>query len=276
MVHCNGVCRIDPFPLGADDSSDRLLILRVVRAEHEIDALLLPSTWRRGSARRARARIRLFRACQAQILCGERSCTRRLFPPRGLFAAGKFDQYKRYIPYATLSQASRPWSVRFLVKSEAEVDQWRHTLREAVGPNGQLIVSLIPEVEFIIGKPAARSRPAAARRQNRFQLVFRRFICAFARRHPLALFLDDLQWLDVATLDLLERLVTHPEVRTCCWFGAYRDNEVSPSHSLLRTLETIRKAGARVQEIVLAPLVLDDVGALVSDALHCAPEHVRP
>src|ERR1700737_455184 len=108
-------------------------------------------------------------------------------------------------------------------------------------------------------------------------MVFRRFLGVFARpEHPLALFLDDLQWLDAATLDLLEHLVTHPEVRHLLLVGAYRDNEISPSHPLLRTLEAIRKADARVHEIVLAPLELDDVGRLVADALHCEPERARP
>src|SRR5207302_4695926 len=108
-------------------------------------------------------------------------------------------------------------------------------------------------------------------------MVFRRFLGVFARKeHPLALFLDDLQWLDSATLDLLERLVTHSEVRHLLLVGAYRDNEVGPAHPLMRTLEAIRAAGARVQEIVLAPLGLDDVGRLVADALHCEPEPARP
>src|SRR5258708_6791108 len=268
--------RIDPFPLGAHDSSDRLLIPeKLYGREHEIDALL--AAFDRGVAQGTPEVVLVSGDSgvgKSSVVSG---LHKALVPPRGLFAAGKFDQYKRDIPYATLSQAFQTLVRQILVKSEAEVDQWRHTLREAVGRNGQMIVSLIPEVEFIIGKqpPVPDLPPQDA--QNRFQLVFRRFICAFARpEHPLALFLDDLQWLDVATLDLLERLVTHPEVRHVLLVGAYRDNEVSPSHSLLRTLETIRKAGARVQEIVLAPLVLDDVGALVSDALHCAPEHVRP
>ncbi len=75
-----------------------------------------------------------------------------LVPPRGLFASGKFDQYKRDIPYATLAQAFQTLVRQILVKSEAEVNEWRCALAEAVGPNGQLIVSLVPEVEFIIGK----------------------------------------------------------------------------------------------------------------------------
>jgi PAS domain S-box-containing protein len=146
-----------------------------------------------------------------------------------------------------------------------------------VGANGQLIVNLIPELEFIIGKqpPVPDLPPQDAR--NRFQLVFRRFLGAFARpEHPLALFLDDLQWLDAATLELLEHLITDPNARYLMLVGAYRDNEVSASHPILRTLEAIRKAATRVQEIVLTPLEFDDVGALVSDALHCERLSANP
>ena len=200
-----------------------------------------------------------------------------LVPPRGLFASGKFDQYKRDIPYATLAQAFQSLVRPLLGRSEGELGGWRDALREALAPNGQLIVNLVPELELVIGiqPPIADLPPQDAK--NRFQMVFRRFLGVFARQeHPLALFLDDLQWLDSATLDLLEDLVTHSEVRHLLLVWAYRDNEVSPSHPLLRTLEAIREAGARVQEIVLAPLGLDDVGRLVADALHCEPERARP
>ena len=200
-----------------------------------------------------------------------------LVPPRGLFASGKFDQYKRDIPYATLAQAFRSLVRPLLGESEAELGRWRDSLSEALGSNGQLIVNLIPELELVIGKqpPVADLPPQDAK--NRFQMVFRRFLSVFARKeHPLALFLDDLQWLDAATLDLLEHLVTHPEVRHLLLVGAYRDNEVGPAHPLIRTLEAIRNAGARVEEIVLTPLGLDDIGRLVADALHCEPERARP
>jgi predicted ATPase len=138
------------------------------------------------------------------------------------------------------------------------------------------MVDLVPELEFVIGKqpPVPGLPPRDA--QNRFQMVFRRFLGVFARKeHPLALFFDDLQWLDAATLDLLEHLVTHPEVRHLLLVGAYRDNEVGSSHPLRRTLTEIRKA-ARVHEIVLAPLELDDIGRLIADTLHCEPERARP
>ena len=119
---------------------------------------------------------------------------------------------------------------QILAKSEAEVAQWRQALTEAVDPNGQLIVNLIPEVEFVIGKQPPLPDLPPQDEQNRFQTVFRRFLGAFARpEHPLALFLDDLQWLDAATLELLEHLITDPDVRHLMLVGAYRDNEVGPS-----------------------------------------------
>ena len=138
-----------------------------------------------------------------------------LVPPRGLFASGKFDQYKRDIPYATLAQAFQNLVRPLLSKSEARTArQWRDALLEALGPNGRLMIDLVPELKFIIGEqpPVPELPPQDA--QRRFQLVFRRFIGVFARpEHPLALFFDDLQWLDAATLDLLEDLLD--PVRIC-------------------------------------------------------------
>src|SRR5208283_3825301 len=190
---------------------------------------------------------------------------------------GKFDQYKRDIPYATLAQAFQGLVRPLLGKSEAELGRWRDQLRAALEPNGALMVQLVPDLALILGPqpPTPELPPQDA--QRRFQLVFRRFLGVFARaEHPLALLLDDLQWLDAATLDLLEHLATQPELRHLLLVGAYRDNEVTPAHPLMRRLASIRAAGGRVQEIVLAPLGLADVGRLVADALQCAPARAAP
>ena len=199
-----------------------------------------------------------------------------LVPPRGLFASGKFDQYKRDIPYATLAQAFQSLIRPLLSKSEEELSRWRDALHEALDPNGLLIVDLVPELKLIIGEqpPVPELPPQDA--QRRFQLVFRRFISVFTREHPLALFLDDLQWLDAATLDLMEDLLTQPDVRHLMLIGAYRDNEVNPTHPLMRKLEAMRQAGAILQDIVLAPLAREDVRQFVADALHCEPERASP
>jgi hypothetical protein len=268
--------RIDPFPLGTQDASDRLMIPeRLYGREREIETLLASFDRVMANGTPELVLVSGYSGIGKSSVVNE--LHRVLVPPCGLFASGKFDQYTRDIPYATLVQAFQSLVRSFLGQREAELGQWRDALREALGPNGQLIVNLIPELELVIGtQPPVPDLPSREA-QNRFQMVFRRFLGVFARKeHPLALFLDDLQWLDTATLDLLEHLVTHSEVRDLLLVGAYRDNEVGLAHPLMRTLEAIRKAGARVQEIVLAPLGLDDVVRLVADALHCAPERALP
>jgi predicted ATPase/transcriptional regulator with GAF, ATPase, and Fis domain len=268
--------RIDPFPLGARDVPDRLLIPeKLYGREREIHVLLAAFDRVVAQGTPELVLVSGYSGVGKSSVVNE--LHKVLVPPRGLFASGKFDQYKRDIPYTTLAQAFQTLIRQILVKTVAEVSHWRHALEEALGPNGQLIINLLPEVEFLIGKqpPVPDLPPQDAR--NRFQLVFRRFLSTFARpEHPLTLFLDDLQWLDVATLDLLEQLITDPDVGYLMLVGAYRDNEVSSSHPLAQTLAAIRKAGARMQEIVLSPLELEDVGRLVTDALHSEGDSRHP
>ena len=266
--------RVDPFPLGALDASDRLLIPeRLYGREREIETLL--ASFNRVVARGTPELVLVSGYSGIGKSSVVNELHKALVPSRGLYASGKFDQYKRDIPYATLAQSLQNLTRSLLSRSETELERWRDSCREALGSNGQIIVNLVPELELIIGKqpPVAELPPQEAK--NRFQMVFRRFLGVFANEeHPLALFLDDLQWLDSSTLDLLEHLVGHSEVRHLLLVGAYRDNEVGPSHPLMRTLEAIRKTDATVHEIVLAPLALGDVGRLIADALHCEPARV--
>src|ERR1700747_428680 len=268
--------RIEEFPLGEHDAPDRLLIpQKLYGRAREVETLLASFDCVVKSGRPKLVLVSGYSGIGKSSVVNE--LHKVLVPPRGLFASGKFDQYKRDIPYATLAQAFQSLIRPLLSKSEAELSVWRDAFHQALGPNGLLIVDLVPELRLIIGEqpPVPVLPPQDA--QRRFQLVFRRFLSVFARpEHPLALFLDDLQWLDAATLDLLEHLVTHSEVRHLLLLGAYRDNEVGPAHPLLRTLEAICNAGAHVHQIVLAPLGLNDVGRLVADALHCKPNRSRP
>jgi PAS domain S-box-containing protein len=276
LTEWEGQGYIEPFPLGTFDVPNRLLIPeKLYGREREVNALL--AAFDRVVAQGTLELVLI----SGYSGIGKSSVVNELHKVlvlrRGLFASGKLDQYKRDIPYATLAQAFQTLVRQILLKSEAEVDHWRSALQEALGQNGQLIISLIPEVEFILGKQPPVPDMAHRDAQNRFQLVFRRFLGAFARpEHPLALFLDDLQWLDAATLDLIEHLVTHSEVHHLLLVGAYRDNEVSSSHLLTGTLDAIREAGMKMEEIVLAPLGLDDVGQLVADSLHCKRDTSNP
>jgi len=268
--------KIDPFPIGARDVPDRLLIPeKLFGRGAEVGALV-------AAFDRVAAQGRVeFILVSGGVGVGKSSLvsefSKLVVPPRGLFAAGKFDQYKRDIPYVTLAQAFRSLVRRILARDETELNHWRRALLEALGPNGQLMVTLIPELAAIIGEqpPTPNLPPEEAR--NRFQMVFRRFLGAFAQpERPLVLFLDDLQWLDAATLEILEHLVAEPDVRYLLLVGSYRSNELDPSHVLVRTLERIRDAGTSVREIALKPLVPSDVRRLIADALRTEAERVRP
>jgi predicted ATPase/signal transduction histidine kinase/GAF domain-containing protein/ActR/RegA family two-component response regulator len=268
-------CRIAAFPLGTRDLPDRLLIPeRLYGREREVSILVA-----------AYDRVVAHGATELVLVSGYSGIGKSsvvnelhkvLVPPRGLFASGKFDQYKRDIPYATLAQAFQNLIRPILGQSEAKLSRWQYSLQEALGANGALIVNLIPELELIIGKQPPVAELSPLETQKRFQMVFRRFVGVFARQeHPLALFLDDLQWLDAATLDLLEHLVTDPELRYLLLVGAYRDNEVRPFDPLMQTLDEIRRS-ARVSAVALAPLALHDVERLIADSLHCGREHAQP
>jgi PAS domain S-box-containing protein len=268
--------RIDRFPLGEHDVPDRLLIPeKLYGRQAEIDALQMAFNRVVTSGIPEIVLVSGYSGIGKTAVVHE--LHKALVPPRGLFAAGKFDQYKRDIPYATLIQALQTPIRHILGKNEAEVAEWRDALQKAVSPNGQLIVSLIPEVGLIIGEqpPVPKLPPQEA--QNRFQMVLRRFLGVFAGpEHPLALFLDDLQWLDAATLDLIEQLATGQEVRYLLLIGAYRDNEVGPTHPLMRILNAMRERRTGLHEIILAPLTMEDVGSIIADSLHCNHEHSLP
>src|ERR1700678_450473 len=267
---------IAPFALGTHDISDQLRIPeRLYGRAHEIDTLLASFDRVVASGAPELVLVSGYSGIGKSSVVNELHAL--LVQPRGLFASGKFDQYQRDIPYAILAQAFQSLIRPLLGKGEAELRNWRDALCEALGPNGLLMVDLVPELKLVIGEqlPVPELPPQDA--QRRFQLVFRRFIGVFARpEHPLALFLDDLQWLDAATLDLMEDLLTRPDVQSLLLIGAYRDNEGSATHPLMRKLEAIRQAGAIVQDIVLAPLAGEDVRRLVADSLHSEPDRLTP
>jgi predicted ATPase len=268
--------RIDPFPLGAHDVPDRLLIPeRLYGRDKESEAL-----------RDAFARVASIGRPEVVLVSGYsgigkssvvNELQKAIVLPRGILISGKSDQNKRDIPYVTLAQAFQSLVRQILAKSDEEVARWREAIREAADPNGQLLIDLIPELELIIGKqtPVPILPPDNAR--NRFQAVFRRFLGACAREeHPLALFIDDLQWSDAPTVRLLEYLFARSDLRYFLLVGAYRDNEVTPAHPVMLMLDSIRQTGAIVSTIVLKPLSITDICNLVADALHCDHSGAQP
>ncbi|WGD51527.1 AAA family ATPase [Bradyrhizobium sp. CB1650] len=267
---------IDDFTPGAHDTPDRLMIPEKLYGRvREVDALLTAFDRIVGGGRVELVLVSGYSGIGKSAVVNE--LHKPLVPPRGLFASGKSDQYKRDIPHASLAQAFQSLVRRLLSQNEEDLRKWQDALREALGPNGLLLVDLVPELRHVIGEQPRVPELPPQEAQRRFQIVFRRFIGVFARpEHPLALFLDDMQWLDVATLDLLEDLLTRNDLQHLLIIGAYRDNEVNATHPLLRKLEAIRQAGAAVQDIVLTPLSRDDLGKLIVDSLHCQLERGAP
>ena len=268
--------RIDAFPLGQQDTPDRLLIPeKLYGREREIEALLGAFDRVVTSGRPELVLVAGYSGIGKSAVVNE--LHKALVPSRGLFVSGKFDQYKRDIPYATLTQAFQGLIRALLGKSDAELAGWRDALGEALGPNGRLVIDVVPELKLLIGEQPPVQELPPQQAQGRLQLVFRRFLGVFARpEHPLTLFLDDLQWLDEATLDMLADLLIQADVQQLLVIGAYRDNEVYSAHPLMRKLDAIRTAGALVEEVRLAPLAREDLGWLVADTLSCPPSVAAP
>ena len=168
---------------------------------------------------------------------------------RGYFISGKFDQFKRNIPYASLIQAFQSLIQQLLAENIKKLQAWQDKLLAALGDSGQVIIDVIPELELIIGKQPAVAELAPTEAQNRFNRLFKEFIHVFAQKeHPLVIFIDDLQWSDSATLKLMELLATDPDSQYLLLIGAYRDHEVSSTHPLMQTVEYLQETGIILNE----------------------------
>ena len=212
---------------------------------------------------------------------GKSALVRELLRPiarrRGLYVAAKFEQLERRLPYLTFAQAFGELARDLLVESAEQIAAWRRRLAAAVGPHGALVIELVPDLGLILGpQPVAPALPPHEA-EARLRQVLRRLIGAFAAaEHPLALFLDDLQWADAASLALLDELLTGGDTRHVLVIGAYRDAEVGADHPLARAIERLPARGARVQTIELAPLPADELARLVAGTLHATAAEAAP
>jgi PAS domain S-box-containing protein len=283
--------KIVPFPLAEQDICDRFQIpQKLYGREKEIATLLaafdrvanppnLPETTE------SPVNTEEYRGVEFMLVAGysgigKSSLVQELFKPitarRGYFISGKFDQFQRNIPYSAIVAAFRGLIEQLLGETEAQLQVWREKLLQGLGANGQIIIDVIPEVELIIGKQPPVLVLESNEAQNRFNLVFGNFIRVFCTQdHPLTLFIDDLQWADIATLQLIERLLIDGETSYLFLLGAYRDNEVMSGHPLLMTLEKIRQTHPVINQIILQPLPLKQIAYLISDTLKQPPEKVE-
>lgn len=201
---------------------------------------------------------------------------RPLVRARGRFASGKFDQLRRDIPYATLAQALDDLALQLLGDHDTSFDSLRNNLRNALGPNARLVLDLSPRLGPLLGTHPAPAELPPADAKARLHAVLARFFATIAQPdHPLVLFFDDLQWADPASLLVLRALVSAPNVKHLLIVGAYRDNEVSPSHPLMRTLADIESDGGRIEEIALAGLPESFLEDLVADMFSIRGEEAQ-
>ena len=265
---------ISAFLLGRSDISDRFKIpQKLYGREQEIAALL--TAFDRASA--VQSELMLVAGYSG---IGKSVLVQELYKPitqkRGYFISGKFDQYRRNIPYSAVVTAFQELVRQLLTETEAELTQWREKLLAALGVNARVIVDVIPEVELIIGCQNPVPDLGESEALNRFNLAFQNFIKVFTQpEHPLGLFIDDLQWADTASLKLIKLLIQGSSPGLFL-IGAYRDNEVTGGHPLMLTLEEIQKSGAVVNSIFLSPLELPTINRLITETLKQIPEKTMP
>ncbi|MBZ8181881.1 ATP-binding protein [Oscillatoria salina] len=280
--------KISQFPLAARDFAERFQIPQKLYGREKELATLLAAFERVAESHLVNKSPSNYNQKQVEIMLvagysgiGKSSLVAEIHKPvtekRGYYIEGKFDQFQRNIPYSAIVIAFQELIRQLLTESEAQLSQWRQKLLAALGQNGRVITDVIREVELIIGKQPPVPELGAMESQNRFNLVFQNFIRAFCSpQHPLVIFLDDLQWADLATLKLLQLIILDEQTRHLFFIGAYRDNEVSPSHPLMMTLRAMQKQQVIINQINLTPLAEDNLSQLIVDTLHQDIAKIQP
>lgn len=261
------------FELGKQDRSDRFLIPEKLYGREKEVNTLLEAFDRVANGSAEMMLVAGFSGIGKTAVVNEvhKPITRQ----KGYFIKGKFDQFNRNIPFFAFVRALRDLMGQLLSESDSNLGQWRTKILQAVGDNGQVLIEVIPELESLIGKqpPAPELSETAA--QNRFNLLFQKFLEVLTtKEHPLVIFLDDLQWSDSASLQLIKILME--ERSYLLLLGAYRDNEVSPAHPFILTVDELKKTGKTVNTITLAPLAFEETNQLIADTLRCENKRARP
>ena len=278
--------KIEPFVLGVQDLCDRFIIPeKLYGREKEVETLLnafervaSPSTPNPPLKGEEGAEMMLVAGYSG---IGKTAVVNEVHKPitrqKGYFIKGKFDQFNRNIPFSAFVIAFRDLMSQLLGESDAQLQEWKGKILEAVGENGQVIIDVIPELEAIVGEQHSVPELSGTAAQNRFNLLFQKFISVFTSiEHPLTLFLDDLQWADSASLNLMKVLMGDTQTGYLLLLGAYRDNEVFPAHPLMLTLGELEKQQTTISTITLAPLSVGYINQLVAETLSCTLELAAP
>ncbi len=269
---------IADFPIGIQDVSDRFQIPQKIYGRQEEIDILLTAFERVANHQESTAEMMLV-AGHAGV--GKSSLIAEIHKPntrlRGYFIEGKFNQFQRCVPYSAIVSAFKGLVQQLLGESEAQLQKWRRELLAAMGNNSQVIIDVIPEIELIVGPQPPANKIGVNEAKSRFDLVFRNFIQVFCHaEHPLIIFLDDLQWADSATLNLIELIMTDVQIKHLFLIGSYRDNEVSKTHVLRMTLDDLEEKKVSINSITLEPLEIKDIHEILVDTLHSDPESVQP
>ncbi|MEM9539162.1 MAG: AAA family ATPase [Cyanobacteria bacterium P01_E01_bin.42] len=267
--------KIEVFELGKRDLCDRFLIPeKLYGRETEVQTLL--SAFDRVAA--GTTEMMLVAGFSG---IGKTAVVNEIHKPivrqRGYFIKGKFDQFNRNIPFSAFVQAFRSLIGQLLGESDVELANWKAKILKALGESGQVLIDVIPELQRVIGEQPPVPELEGTAAQNRFNLLFEKFIAVFTTiEHPLTLFIDDLQWADSASLNLLKVLVGESQTGYLLLLGAYRDNEVSPSHPFILCLGELEQQNTTISTITLAPLSTGHINQLVADTLSCPVEWAVP
>ncbi|MEM6502432.1 MAG: AAA family ATPase, partial [Cyanobacteria bacterium P01_C01_bin.89] len=271
---------IAPFELGKRDIGDRFNIPEKLYGREAEVQTLLAAFERVAMPTKGDGRVELLMVAGFSGI-GKTAVINEVYKPitrqQGYFIKGKFDQFNRNVPFSALVQAFRNLMAQLLGESDRTLTQWRQQILQAVGSSGQVLIDVIPELEQVIDSQPPMAELSGAAARNRFNLLFNKFVGVFAtEKRPLVIFLDDLQWADAASLGLLSLLMGEPEGKHLLVLGAYRDNEVFPSHPLMLTLGELQGQGVPMATLTLPPLALDDVSRIVAETLLCEGAIAQP
>ena len=275
LQQCQDTGKIETFELGTRDVCDRFLIPeKLYGREREIQQLL-EAFERVAQGNSEMMLVAGFSGIGKTVVVNE--VHKPIVRQHGYFIKGKFDQFNRNIPFSAFVQAFRDLMTQLLSVSDLQIQAWKTQILAALRDCGQVIIEVIPELEWIIGQQPLAPELSGVAAQNRFNLLFQKFISVFTtKEHPLVMFLDDLQWADSASLKLMQLLIGESQSSHLLLIGAYRDNEVSAAHPLMLTLDEVTKIGAVVNTIILAPLDRTSLNKLVADTLTCSPKLAEP
>ncbi|MGD0755069.1 MAG: AAA family ATPase [Bacteroidales bacterium] len=269
QLHTGG--KIKNFPIAKKDFSNRFQIPQKLYGREKEIEILLNSFNRVCQGTKEMMMVYGYSGIGKSALVNE--IHKHVVAKKGYFISGKFEQFKRNIPFFSLIQAFQQLIRQILTESEEQIATWKEEILEAIGPNGRVIIDVIPEVELIIGKQPPVPELPSQESQNRFNLYFTNFIRTFTNvGHPLIIFLDDLQWIDLPSLNLVELFMTDSETKYLFFIGAYRDNEVDNSHPLLIVLNRIQKAQIKINTLSLSSLDFTSINLLLADTLKCSTD----